>query len=377
MKRIRVLHVVPGMASGGVAKMVQEWYENINKDEIDMEVATLDTLGLFSDILKQQGCKIMEFKPLREVGIKEYIAQLDIIIKNGGYDIIHSHMGLLSFIVFIISKKYGIESRILHAHTNLFYNDNKKGIKRFIINIIKKICVFLSTDYVACTNEAGEYFFGKNIIDKSNYSLVLNGINVKRFEFNEIKRTNIRQSLNVNDKFIIGNIGRFSAQKNQKLIIDIFYETLKVESNCELWLIGEGEDEEMLKQRVKRYGIDEKVKFLEVRENVEDLLLAMDIFLMPSLFEGLGIVAVEAQASGLKCILSNMVPKEAKVTNQVKFVELDANKNEWVKEILNCKTYNRENTKNEVIKSGYDIYSTTKKLVSIYKKSISRNLTND
>lgn len=369
-EKYKVLHLVPGMASGGVAKMVQEWFDNKNNDSITFDIATINILGLFSDDLKNKGCKIMVFEPLRNVGLIRYISQLNKIIKQGNYDIVHSHMGLLSFIAFIISIRHGIKSRFLHAHTNLFHNDDKNGLKRMAINILKYINVIFATNYLACTNEAGEYFFGNHILGSSKYNLLLNGINVDKFSYSIDKRNQLRKQFDVEDKFIIGNIGRLSAQKNQKFILEIFEHLSRIEKNTELWLIGEGEDEIMLKNLCRDLGINDKVKFLGVRKDVENYLLCMDVFLMPSLYEGLGIVAIEAQVSGLGCVLSNMVPKEVNVTNNVIFNGFNNPIEKWVNSILEFRKYNRIDQGLEVKKSGYDIKGSTNLLLKIYESSI-------
>ncbi|EOU2023422.1 glycosyltransferase [Clostridium perfringens] len=368
--KIRVLHVIPGMASGGVAKLAQEWYENINKNEFEMEIATLDTLGLFSNILSEKGCKIITFKPLREVGLFKYIKELNTIIKSGKYDIIHSHMGLLSFLVFFISIRNKIKCRFLHAHTNLFYNDTSNGIKRVFINSIKKLCVLLATDYFACTNEAGNYFFGNKITKTNKYTLLLNGINIDKFAFNSEKRIEMRDRYIKNNEFIIGNVGRFSEQKNHKFILKVFNEIIKIDNNCKLWLIGEGEDESKIKDLVNDLGLENKVEFLGVKSNIEDYMQAMDVFLMPSLFEGLGIVAIEAQATGLSCVVSTMVPKEVEVSENVIFLSLDDPIIKWSECIYKLKNSIRKNCTNEIIQSGYDTRSCSELMYRKYKESL-------
>lgn len=215
----------------------------------------------------------------------------------------------------------------------------------------------------ACSKDAGKWLF-----DKCDFKVINNAIDTNMFIFNEDKRNNIRKLYSIEDKLVIGNIARFSEQKNHIFLIDIFNEIYKKNKNAVLMLVGDGHLKNEIEDKVNLLGLRENVIFTGVKSNVNEHLMAMDVFLFPSLFEGLGIVLIEAQASGLKCFTSDIVvPNEAKVSDLLEYINLSKDAKYWAGKVLECDNgYERENMTQYIVDMGYDIKETVKYLQSFY-----------
>ena len=222
----------------------------------------------------------------------------------------------------------------------------------------------MATYFLACSNEAADFLFGSQI-PREKIKIFHNALDIDRYTYDGEKREAVRSKLNMANKFVIGNVGRLSYQKNHEFLIDIFYEVQKKVDNAVLMLIGEGELESKIREKAYKYGIMEKVLFLGMKNNVEDYLQAMDIFVFPTRFEGLPNVLVEAQAAGLKCLCSANVTKEVKLTDNVMFLDLE--KEKWVDKILQYSDgYKRVKTDEQIRAAGYDIRCEIKELEEIY-----------
>ena len=205
---------------------------------------------------------------------------------------------------------------------------------------------------------ASKYFFSNRIINSTRHHIINNAIQLQHFQYDEEKRKELRDKYNLNNKNVIGHIGRFQPQKNQEFLVEIFSRYLKQDNNAILMLIGQGENEDKVKQRISELGINDKVMLMGVRQDVNELLQAMDMFVLPSLFEGLGMVLIEAQAAGLPCVTSkDVVPDIVNVTGNVSFVPLNNNADEWAQKIYDTlqKTYERNKSIPMLTEAGYDI----------------------
>ena len=222
-----------------------------------------------------------------------------------------------------------------------------------------------ANNYFACSEEAGEWLFGKKIINNNQLKIFKNAINCTEFKFNEDKRKWMRKELGLENKLVIGHVGRFNPQKNHKFLIDIFNEVYKKNKESVLLLVGEGDLLEEMKKYVNKLQLEEAVKFLGLRSDIADLMQSMDVFLFPSKYEGLGVVLIEAQAAGLRCLTSKGTPKEADVTDTVEFLSLEKSAKEWAKIILEG-----NNNRNSYIKSindkGYDVETNINWLTNFY-----------
>ena len=278
----------------------------------------------------------------------------------------HSHINTLSVFPLRAAKKAGVPVRIAHSHSTTNKKEKKKNMMKMLLRPFSKK---YATNYFACTEHAGRWLFGNKEYDNGNVYILNNAIDLDKFKYNEKIRIKKRKELNIeNDTLVIGHIGRFVAQKNHTFLIDIFNELHKKKKNSILLLIGQGPLIDEIKQKVEMLGLSDSVKFLGQRDDVNELYNVMDLFLFPSLYEGLGMVLIEAQANGLSCIASTEVPRIVKISKDVSFLELRSSINIWRDEII--KMIGKKNLVdiNILIEKGYDIKNESIKLIKKYKE---------
>lgn len=337
--KVKVLYFVDRMLRGGIQTLVIEWVKRFDSSNVSIDFLLLDDGNVYEmeDDLKKLGCNVFKLKGIwlkEPMDFLKYRKALDQFFKeHHDYKVVHMHSSSKNYCVLKYAKKYNIPVRIAHSHNIDFQTKSK--IKKIIGDIFKIKVKQYATHYFACSMGAGKWMFGKRICKSDNFYIVHNAIDYEKFMFNNDIRIKIRNEQNFNkDDIVIGNVGRFVNQKNHAYLIDLFNNVLKINSNYKLLLIGTGELENEIKEKVHSYGIDDKVRFVGFKNNVEDYLNAMDIFVFPSLYEGLGIVLIEAQANGLKCLATNnKIPVEANATGRVNFIDLD-NQSEWINQIL-------------------------------------------
>lgn len=372
MKRLRVLHVATGLGPGGVGKMLYQWFTRTDPTEIDIEMAVVRR-GMFAEELNALGCNIMSIRPIRDIGPFRYMSQFVRLIRNGHYDVIHSHVGLASLFVFIPAIWYGVHVRVLHAHTNRFDIDSGNRIRQLLIRMLKTANTLLATDYISPTNEAADYFFGhKRRRVRERMEIVRNGINLDDFSFSPGRRVEVRGDRGVSEQTVFGCVGRLYQSKNQAFLLDVFRAVLANHMNCILWIVGEGPDSEYLRDRCIQLGIADFVHFIPPTPVVADLFQAMDVFVFPSKYEGLGIVVIEAQATGLPCVVSTSVPREVDVTGKVQFLSLDESPQAWANQAIESSKQQRILTTAQIRDAGYDISECTSSLNKIYRSAFSR-----
>lgn len=297
-------------------------------------------------------------------GYRNYINFVKKLLKKNKYDIVHIHKNSAANILLPEIVKRNCNAKlIVHSHNTSPSNGSKLLILLHRIN--KKRLYNLADYHFACSDLAAEWMFGKDYLHK-NVQVIKNGIIVKNFEYNSTVRKEIRKKLNIENKFVVGHVGAFRKQKNQEYLLRIVSRLPK--ENIKLILVGQGERFDYIKEKAKNYGIEEKVIFLGSRSDISDLLQAFDVFVMPSLWEGLSIAAIEAQASGLPVLLSDNVSKKSKVTNNVYFCNLE-NINNWIETISTIKKqFIRYDTTKEIEKAGYDMQKTAVFIGNFYKK---------
>ena len=368
----RVLQISIGTTVfGGVEKMIYEIYKNIdqNKYQFDFLSPNYSTYESYRNEIENKGGKIIELKTDRSNFKKKllYNKRLYKFLKNNKYDIVHINSGVFLFVlqVAVICKISGVKKIIVHSHNAIVI---KNKLKKFIITILKPFLKCVATDYLACSELAAKSIFSKSNL--KNVKIIKNGINVAKYKFNIDIREQYRKKLKIEDNICYVHVGRFEKQKNHNFLIEIFNEILKEQNNAKLFLIGEGELKENIKNKVKEYGISDKVEFLNQRKDVAELLQAMDCFILPSLYEGLPVVGIEAQTSGLPLICSDTITKELKLLDTTTFISLNDAANIWSKKI--CEITNsvdlqtRENAYKIVQDEGYDIKITANKMQEIY-----------
>ena len=360
---IRIAQIMGKWLGGGVESVVMNYYRHIDRNKIQFDfICDEDSTDIPYEEIEKLGGKIILIPPYQRVF--KYHKELKKVLKDGNYKIVHSHINTLSVFSLWAAKSAGVPVRIAHSHSTT----NKKEKKKNLIKIILRPFVKLfATNYMACTEHAGRWMFGDKEYDKSNVYILNNAIDIEKFKYNETVRKEVRKKLNIKeDTIVIGHIGRFVEQKNHRFLIDVFYELHKKNKNTLLLLIGQGPLMDEMKEKVKKLGIDDSVKFLGQREDADKLYQAMDIFLFPSLYEGLGMVMIEAQCSGLPCVASTEVPKDAKIGYNVEFISLGEEMTKWIQAIEKQLKTNRKLSIQKIEKNGYNIVEKSKVLEKEY-----------
>lgn len=362
---IRVLHIVTYMGRGGLETMLMNYYRNIDRTKVQFDfLVHRDFEADYDKEIILLGGKIYHISRLIPWS-KEYKNKLKEFFKSHPeYKIVHVHQDCLSSIALCCAKECGIPVRIAHCHSSSAVKNIKYPIKLFYMKKIPKY----STKMFACGNEAGNWMFGKN-----EFEVVQNAIDVVKYRYSEEISAKIRRKLQITNEFVVGHVGSFSPAKNHKFLIAVFNELLKIEENSKLLLVGDGNGRKEIETQIHHLGIEDKVILTGVRSDVNEILQAIDIFVFPSLYEGLGIAAIEAQAAGIPCILSNKVPTECKQTENVEFLELDSLPNNWVQHILNHRFDKKTDQYLTICKSGYDIREKATWLENFYLNEVHAN----
>lgn len=359
-KPIRVAQIVGKWLGGGVESVLMNYYRNIDRKKIQFDfICDNDSTNIPYFEIKELGGRVYEVAPYQR--LNEYINDLMTIFKKNNYLIVHSHINTLSIFPLFAAKRIGIPIRIAHSHSTT----DKKEIKRNMIKqILRPFSRIYATHYMACSLEAGEWLFGKKSKEKNKIFIMNNGINFDKFEFDEEIRKSFRKKLNIDDDvLVIGHVGRFMEQKNHRFLLDVFFELVKMRKKALLLLAGQGPLFEEIQDKVIKNGLEMKVIFIGQKENINDYYQAMDVFVLPSLYEGFGLVALEAQASGLPVLLSNNVPKEVCLTQNVEFLSLKKSPKIWAIKILEIS----QSERCSIAQNNYDIKINAEILVEQYQ----------
>lgn len=365
MKKIKVLMLVPNLfVANGVASFVMNYLRNLNHDEVQVDIASYkEGDSIYYTEVEAAGGK-MFFLP----GIKnlpEHVKVCNKILSDGRYDIIHDNTLHISIPMMWCAKRAGVRVRILHSHNSKM---GETRIKELRNKAFRPVLCSLATDYLACSELAGQAMFGKR-----TFTVLPNVIQTERYHFDENVRVLVRQEMNATDKFVVGTVGRLADQKNPFFAIDVFKCLLKIVSNAEYWWIGSGPLEEAVKDYINQKGLSENVRLLGSRNDVVNLYQGMDMFFLPSLFEGLSIVTVEAQAMGLPCVVSDVIPPEAEYTELLKRCSLQDSIEAWVEKIRNTqiKKTERKQYQEYLSESVFSDVGCGNRLKKIYERCLS------
>lgn len=356
---IKILHSVSNMDRAGIETMLMNFYRNIDRTKFQFDfLCNKSKIGAYEEEILSLGGKIFRTPSLNPLFFLKYKKYMKNLFANNHYDIIHVHNEAMGNYALYCARKNNVNIRIFHAHGSDIEFDFKWPLKMFCKSRLKKNY----TDRFACSNLAAQFYFGKKKSQDHDYVEVNNAIYINKFIYNEDIRNKIRRENNLSESLVIGHVGRFMYQKNHNFILDIFKEYLKKDSNAKLILIGDGELESKIKSRVDNECI-KNVLFVGNVKNVNEWYQAFDIFILPSFWEGLPVVGIEAQVSGLQCIFSNKITNEVAITENIKFMPID-NATEWANEIANYK--NKVNRFKIIISDKYDIQKETLRLEEIY-----------
>lgn len=349
---------------GGVESVVMNYYRNMDRDRVQFDfICDEDSTDIPYEEIKELGGRVYLIPSYTKVF--KYQKELIKILRENKYKIVHSHINTLSVFSLHAAKKAGVPVRIAHSHSTTNRAEWKKNIIKQILRPFSKV---YATDYFACSELAGRWLFGNKAYDKGKVYILNNAIDVEKFAYNEEMRKKKRIELNIDDNtIVIGHIGRFVKQKNHKKLIEIFNEVHKQNKNTILLLAGQGPLMNDVKKQVDDNGLKDSVIFLGQRDDVNELYQAFDVFLLPSLYEGLPVVGIEAQAAGLLCIFSDNMTKETKVLETTEFLSLSKDEKKWAnEEIKAVKGYKRNDTIKEISNNGFNIKKETEKIESRY-----------
>ena len=371
-KKYSILQVCVDLDGGGIDRYLYNYCTIIQ--DIHFDFAAIDNKnGILEKPLTQYGYNIYKIPRITQGFIQNYKA-FKRVMSSHHYDAVHVHLGFYGFLALLAAKKCGIKTRIVHAHIAFVPENYKEKMIRKILTFVTKR---LATNMAACGIDAAKWVWGENSYKEGKVIVHNNAINTNLYKFNNDQRIATRKSLGISDEtLLVGHIGRLCDQKNQKRLIEIFYEISKEVDNSKLILLGfkESSYSADLEVLIKKYSLQDKVFVLGVRDDVHILLNAMDVFVFPSKFEGLPFTLIETQCNGLYSLSSSAVSKYVKVSDCLDFLSLNENNKTWAEKAISLSRKGHcENAIKQVVSAGYDLEVEASKLKTYYLSLIKKN----
>jgi len=363
---IRVLQIVTYMGRGGLETMLMNYYRHIDRSKVQFDfLVHRDFEADYDKEILELGGRIYHVSRLVPWS-KSYRNELKNFFKtHPEYKIVHVHQDCLSSVALECAKECGIPVRIAHSHNSNQDKNIKYLFKRYYMRKIPET----ATELFACGKAAGDWMFGGK-----TYQLLPNAIATEKYIYEEEKSKKIKIELGLEENIIIGHIGRFNPQKNHEFLVDIFEKCLENNRKVTLMLVGDGEGRKEIENKVKKQGLQDNVLFMGVRKDVPELLQAMDVFVFPSLYEGLPVTMIEEQAAGVPAVISDRVSEECIITEGLVKVEgLENTPEQWAEEILKQAKISKSDRSEEIKKAKYDVETTAKWLEEYYLKKAEVN----
>ena len=365
----RVLIVTAPLNIGGFDIIATNLHAYLDKNKFECTFYIKgEQIGPLESKVIECGARVIH-KPDHIKGYVNEYRHLKKTMREGNYDIVHSHLMFYSGLVMKAAYKAGIKKRIPHSHMTNPCMQNRSFIKRIAAKlysiVMKRWLNKYGTDLIACGPEAGAYLYGKRSFNKRGI-LLNNAIDLKKFNYNSKTRQDICKEMNLEDKLIVGHVGRLNYVKNHNFLLDVFFEIQKLTPNSILLIIGDGEERINIENKAKTLDIADKVIITGLRNDIENLLIAMDIFVFPSLYEGVPVTLIEAQATKLPCIISNTVSQYVKQNTNVEYLSLKTSPKIWAREAIKLSMCDREEICIDDLKKNYDIKNIAKQLEDIY-----------
>lgn len=366
---IRVLVVAP-LGIGGVTNMMINIQKHMDRSLVNFDYLVFhDRKEPCEDIVFEMGSRklvasadAIKLKPLRRILRMREISKA---CRNNNIQIIHYNADSPADLMNIIAAKMGgVKYVTIHSH-NAGFGTAGKGI-RILSKVSKPFIPFFCDFYYGCSDLAAKFLLPKRVIESGNYTVLPNGIELKKYDFNKEVREEVRRELGLKNKYVVGHAGRFSDQKNHTFLLDIFRKVHEKDKNAVLLLFGVGELVEPMKKKAQQLGIYDSVIFYGVSNEMHRMWQAMDVFVMPSLHEGLPVTGVEAQASGLPCIFADTITKEVDVTGKSEFLSLSDPTDVWANHILKHKSNIRVSGVQALRNAKYDIQQTADTISDLY-----------
>ena len=368
---MRILLVTSSLDDGGAEKWMLDTVSNLDRTNLKIDYYFWSGIkaDTFYSLYQELGVNL-DFRYLDKkrtpVWLSLFLDLKRYIQEHGPYDAIHVNGTPIVFqAVVLCAVGEKIRVRIVHSHNSL--SSNLNGGKAICRSIIRKYIVQKATSVVACSELAGCAKYGNDVINNPKFCILKNGININQFQYNEDLRKKTRNELGLGECFTVLHIGRITEQKNHGFLLDVFSEIVKQEPEAKLLLIGKGEKEKEIFQKASNLNLEEKIIHIPWTTEVEKYLSSADIFVFPSLYEGFGIVLLEAQSNGLRCVVSDVVPKETNISQEILFIPLKDQPAFWAKQILLQREKPRYSCQEELYKNGYDICQSAQEFLEICK----------
>lgn len=369
---IRVLQIVGRMDRGGIENFIMNIYRNIDREKVQFDfLCHYGKEAAFNDEIRSMGGNIYEMPAIRSENkvyywkAFEYVSALKAFFKeHSEYRIIHGQMTNTASIYMPIAKKFNVTTRIAHSHNS----HGKIGMLGVVTDILKKNMFKYATDYFACSEAAAQYAFPEHIIKTGRVKVIPNAIDTLKFRSDSRKRLEMRLKLGVNDNLVIGCIGRFRTEKNQGFLLGVLKDALRIDPSSVLLFVGDGPLEDAVKQKAAEMNLANKCIFMGMQPNVSEIMQAIDVLAMPSMFEGLPLTGIEAQANGLPVVASTGIPREMNVLGLVDFLDLNMSSDKWAEILVKKALEPKKDTYEDIKKAGYDVHTTANWLQDFYLK---------
>jgi glycosyltransferase involved in cell wall biosynthesis len=368
---LRVLQLNSGSRNfGGVSSFLYNIYQNIDRSKVQFDFLSPDvtTYGIHRDEICREGGKIFEFHIRGNVIYKKLrlYKELKCFLKEHSYQIVHINSGnfFFNYTTVLAAKHAKVPVRILHSHNA--GNTDQSQLKNLFFKMMKPFMEKNATVLFACSEKAASYMFTKKSVDAGRVRVIPNGIDTQRFRRDPQVRAALLKEWNLENRFVVGHVGRFMTQKNHAFLIDIFQEIHRREPRSVLLLFGEGELLPQIRDQVKRLGLEDSVRFMGIMNDIERAYQVMDVFLLPSLHEGLPVTGVEVQAAGIPLLVSDRITKELKIVDDVAFLPLEAGAAAWAEAALSVQSEQLTDHTEQIRDAGYDVHQVANRLQRFY-----------
>lgn len=360
MEPIRILHVVPNMQAGGLETFIMNVYRNIDRDRIQFDfLVHYAGRRFYDDEIERLGGRIYRMTVREDHNLPRYVMDLNRFFKeHTEYSVVHGHMTSLGLFYFLAAKKNGVATRICHSHSS----SAERSLKGVLKRIMEPLSSRGATVRFACSSSAGKRLYGKK-----EFTVVPNAVDTARFRYSAETRERVREQLHLTDRLVVGHIGRFEKEKNHLFLLDVFSRLKRARPDAVLLLVGAGRLYAEIIEKIGRLGLTDSVRLLDTRADVSPLYQAMDVFVLPSLFEGVPIVSVEAQCAGLPVVASDTVSAEACMTAEYSSLSLKKDAAFWAGQILEIlRGFTRADGAAGIERAGYNLRRTSERLAAFY-----------
>lgn len=364
-RHMRIAQVIGKMKKGGVEAVVFNYLRNISDESLSFDVLyDADSTATPPEDLVKKGVRFIEIPPYQK--LPSYICAVKKLCEENRYDAVHVHMNTLSVFALYAARLANVKHRICHNHSTTSKKEKKRNLLKLILRPLAPV---FATEYASCGELAGRWMYGDKRFDAGKVTVLNNAIETDRYAYSPDARAEIRKEYGIDrDAFVVGHVGRFVNVKNHLFLVELFKEYAKSDCSARLILVGGGEKLEEIKEKVAGEGIADKVIFTNEIPNTAPFYSAMDVFCLPSLYEGLPVVALEAQASGLPCLISDKATRECKVGSDVVFLPIDKGARLWAEALATVSVGDRTKAVGLFKNGKFDIEISAAELVSFYKR---------